>query len=167
MTELLGATRDMCDNWLGGPELWCGLLMPRKQAGARWPNNLVQRKVVPLVVPPAIANMLVVLRAWNLNKAANVVVEKCIRWLRKIERLSSLRGISSNCKYLMRDLGRQAEDDELRMAVALKEANGKCIPDMISLRMDADAMPPEGGNVINDLLLAFVLSSRANHACGT
>src|SRR3546814_20682080 len=70
----------LCNDRLSTFELLRGIRMPREQARTRWPDDLVKRTVVAQGVPAAEPNMLVILRDWNLCKAAGVTMQKRDCW---------------------------------------------------------------------------------------
>ncbi|MDT4883060.1 hypothetical protein FQZ97_1190700 [compost metagenome] len=58
-----------------------------------------------MVVPPAVANMLVVLGKWHLDEPAQIVVKESVRRLRGINRCTGFGNVNGDGKNLMSDLG--------------------------------------------------------------
>ncbi len=137
--------------------------MPWEQTGSRRPHDLVERKLVAMVVPATVANMVAILTDRHLSEAARVAVDELIARLRKIERCAILGRVSSDSKDLVSDLGSEAKDDQLRMSIAMKQADRERVRREIALSQDVDAVPTMSRNVINDLLLALVFPGYANH----
>jgi len=71
--------------------------------------------------------------------------------------------VFNNGQDVVRHRRGQAEDDELRIPVSLEETNGERILDALTLGHDVDAMPANPSNIVNDLLLAWIVAVGADH----
>jgi hypothetical protein len=137
--------------------------MPRKQARLRWPDDLLDRKIVSFVVPAREPHVLSVLAARNRNEYTGVPFQQFVCGLCQVERLTAGGGICCNGKDGMSYLSRKTIDEQLWVAIAMEQADGVCERLVAFFCQNIHAMPAELANVIEQLLLAWICGGSARH----
>lgn len=141
--------------------------MPREITFTRRPNDLVEGERVSLIKPPAKAGILTIGSNWYFDKVAWVALKQFISRQIEIYRSAGFYGPYCNMQYLMCDVDRQTENDELGVLVRVKEPHSERVRWQLALSQNIDAMPTKFLDIFEKFGFTWIGSDSTRHAFGT